>query len=223
MSDLWKKPDVKLDIPKIIDTIENKVYLELKPMGFRKHGRAIHRFADGDISQVIEFNCGPSYRDETHVMSVNIGVRVPECMLRAFHSDEPQKKFYHEYQCNMRSSLGIVKNEKIKLYDLKDNIEPIIYDISDQINKYVMPVFNVLISRDAILRERRNYPNFDTLNKHLILLEEAMIYGKMGNIKNATELFNQYYKQHLNKEDPNIYHVKYLEELAEDLGILLET
>ncbi len=222
MFNLWKAPDVKLDVPKIIDTIESGVYLDLKPLGFRKHGRSIHRFVDGDISQVIGFQCGQAWRNETHVLAVNIGIRVPECMLRAFHSDEVQRKFYQEHHCNMRSSLGEVKGEKITLYDLKGDIEPIIRDISKQIDQYVMPAFDALISRDAILRERRNYPNFDTLNRHLILLEEAMIYGKMGDLTKAIELFDQYYRQCLNKKDPNIYHIKYLEELAEELGILLE-
>lgn len=222
MFDLWKSPEVKLDVPKIIDTIEGRIYADLKPLGFRKHGRSLHRFVDGDISQVIGFQCGQAWRNETHVLAVNVGIRVPECMLRAFHSDEVLKKFYQEHHCNMRSSLGEVKGEKIALYDLKGDIEPIIRDISEQIDRYVIPAFDALISREAILKERRNYPNLDTLNSHLILLEEAMIYGRMGDRKKAEELFFQYFRQCREKEEPNIYHIKYLEELAEALGIALE-
>ena len=101
-----------LGTPESIDIIENAVYAELKPLGFRKHGRTLHRFVDGDISQVINFQCGQSYREETHLMWVNIGIRVPECFLRSFSPDENPKKYYRESECNIRSRLGKVKGKK---------------------------------------------------------------------------------------------------------------
>lgn len=33
-----------------IDYIESEVYKRIKPLGFRKHGRTLHRFVSGDIS-----------------------------------------------------------------------------------------------------------------------------------------------------------------------------
>ena len=67
-----------------IDYIESEVYKRIKPLGFRKHGRTLHRFVSGDISQVISFQCGQAYLDATHLMWVNIGIRIPECMERRF-------------------------------------------------------------------------------------------------------------------------------------------
>ena len=103
-----------LNTTESIDIIENAVYAELKPLGFRKFGRTLHRFVDGDISQVINFQCGQSYRDETHLMWVNIGIRVPECELRRFEQEEKLKKYYHEYNCNMRSQLGKTKGKNVE-------------------------------------------------------------------------------------------------------------
>lgn len=40
------------------DEIEAAVYAQLKPLGFRKYGRTLHRFVSGDLSQVIHFQCG---------------------------------------------------------------------------------------------------------------------------------------------------------------------
>ncbi len=221
--------NVKFDIKKssintteIINTIENKVYSEIKPFGFRKHGRTIHRFVDGDISQVINFQCGQAYREETHLMFVNVGIRVPECMLREFKSDEILKKYYHEYECNIRSSLGIIKNSRKSCYNLQKNIEKITDDILKQINKYVLPVFETLNSRNTILEKRKKYPEFDVVNGHLILLEETMIYGKMGDIDTATELYNKYYRKCVNKKEQNVPHIEYLRELADKLNIDLE-
>ena len=36
-----------------IDRIEAGVYQLVKPCGFRRYGRTLHRFVSGDISQVI--------------------------------------------------------------------------------------------------------------------------------------------------------------------------
>ena len=69
----------KSEISLIIDQIEAGVYKPVKPHGFRKHGRTLHRFVDEDISQVISFQPGQAYLNMTHLMTVNLGIRVPEC------------------------------------------------------------------------------------------------------------------------------------------------
>ena len=182
-----------LGTPESIDIIENAVYAELKPLGFRKHGRTLHRFVDGDISQVINFQCGQSYREETHLMWVNIGIRVPECFLHSFAPDENPKKYYRESECNIRSRLGKVKGKKVTTYNLHGSIDEITADILGQIKEYVLPTFDVLKDRTSILEKRREYRNFDTLHYNTILLQEAMIYGRMGDLDKASELFNRYY------------------------------
>ena len=222
MFDFLKKKTPKINVTERIDAIEAKVYAELKPLGFRKHGRTLHRFVDGDISQVINFQCGQAYREETHLMWVNIGIRVPECFLRSFSADEPQKKYYRECECTIRSRLGTIKKSKVTTYNLRKNNDKITEDILYQINKYVLPAFEVLNSREAILRERRNYPHFDTRYDRVILLEEAMIYGKMGDMENAITVFNQYYNGCIKRRKPNKSHIEYLRKLANELGIPLD-
>lgn len=133
----------------------------------------------------------------------------------------------------------------------------------DIIEKYVIPVFNTLNSRDAILKHRRDYVNFDELNNHLILLEEAMIFGRRGDLAEVTHLFNNYYQHilaqynhklehgtqtylkkgqkllyhsvrtdkletivatksgYVTTYDANNSHLKYLENLAQSLGITI--
>ena len=221
MFDFLKKPSVTINTTEVIDKIENDIYLQLKPLGFRKYGRTLHRFVDGDISQVINFQCGQSYRNETHLMWVNIGIRVPECFLREFRTDAPQKKYYHEYECNILSRLGIIKGGKESCYDLRKDTQKITDDILNQLNRYVLPAFEVLNSRDAILKERRNYRNYDIIYGHLILLEEAMIYGKMGDLETATACFKRYYIQCLKQKSPKP-HIEYLEELAAKFEFPLE-
>ncbi len=216
-----KKIHPKVDAPKVLDGIENTVYASVKPLGFRKHGRTLHRFVSGDISQVINFQLGQSYRDETHLLWVNIGIRVPECMERSFVPKDAPKKYYHEYDCNIRSELGTVEGKKQTTYNLHKPIEPITADVMRQIHTIVLPGFDVLNSREAILAHRRSYPHFDTMNDHLILLEESMMYGRMGQREKAEELFRRYVREVEAQKGSRAVpgHLSYLKELADEIGI----
>lgn len=49
-----KKVQPDLDTAKVLDGVEAAVYALVKPYGFRKHGRTLHRFVSGDTFQVID-------------------------------------------------------------------------------------------------------------------------------------------------------------------------
>lgn len=176
-----------------VDAIEKIVYEYLKQLGFKKYGRTLHRFVDGDISQVVNFQNGCPQKGVHNVLWVNIGIRIPECAERKFALSEPLKKYYHEYQCNIRNRLGNIADGKDTHYDLKKSPEKIGGDIVDKLKHFVIPVFEALSSRDSIIELRRDYAHFDDLNNNLLLLDEAMIYGRRGDIDNASRCFNQYY------------------------------
>ena len=88
-------------------------------------------------------------------------------------------------------------NGKEASYDLKKDPKKIAEDVLKQIQQHVLPIFEVLNSRDAILAHRREYPAFDSMNCHQILLEEAMIYGRRGEEELARERFLEYYQMQL--------------------------
>lgn len=187
----------KLRSSESVDIIETMVYEYLKPLGFRKNGRTLHRYVDGDISQVVNFQNGCPAKCVYDILWVNLGIRVPECVERTFVATEPLKKYYHEYECNIRTRLGSLVDGKDTFYNLKKDPYKIGNDIVERIKKYVLPVFEVLNSRDAILAHRIEYTRFDQMNHHLILLEEAMIAGRKGDITEATRLFNAHYQNEL--------------------------
>ena len=180
-----------------VDMIEKIVHEYLKPLGFRKHGRTLHRYVDGDISQVVHFQNGCHAKGIHNILWVNLGIRVPECVERSFVTAEPLKKYYHEYECNIRTTLGVLVDGKETSYDLKKDPAKIANDIVKRIKKYVLPVFDTLNSRDAIVKHRGEYAHFDQMNHCMILLEEAMIYGRKGDLAEATRLFNAHYQNAL--------------------------
>ena len=100
---------------------------------------------------------------------------------------------------NIRNRLGFLVDGEDTFYDLRKNPKYIAADIIERIKKYVIPVFDVLNSRKSILLYRANYPTFDQFGNRLITLEEAMIYGRNGDIEKASELFNKYYRNELSK------------------------
>ena len=166
---------------------------------------------------MINFQRGPAYYNETHLMWVNLGIRVPECDERKFILAEPMKKFYKEYECTIRSRLGEIDGKKEKCFNLKRNAAKISSEIIDDIENKVLPVYDILSSREAILAHRREYPHFD-MQRHLVLLEEVMIYGHLGDMDKAKELFEMYYQNQV-KEDANHPHIAYLDKLAVTLDL----
>lgn len=195
----------KLSSTETVDAIQKIVYEYLKPLGFRKHGRAMHRFVDGDISQVVELQNGCPQKGVTGVLWVNLGIRVPECVERTFTPSEP-KKFYHEYECNIRVRLGEYVDGKEHPYDLKCKPETIGGDIVERLEMHILPVFETLNSREAILAHRREHKRFDSLNHHLIELEEAMIYGRAGDRSRAEKVFVRYYLRQLEEYRHELEH-----------------
>ena len=123
---------------------------------------------------------------------MNLGIRIPECSEKVFHPQGEMKKYYHEYECTIRSRLGEVSGKKETWYVLKKPVDKIVKNIIEEIEQYVLPTYEVLNSREAILAHRRDYPLLDNMS-NVILLEESMIYGHMGDLEKAKELFELHY------------------------------
>ena len=190
--DFWKKK-TEINTTQIVDEIEVAVYEQVKPYGFKKHGRTLHRFVSEDISQVIHFQSGMPSHGMSGLLCVNLGIRIPECSERTFQPQTEKKKYYHEYECTIRSRLGIVSGKQETWYDLHKKTDKIIKSVIDEIDQYVLPAYEVLSSREAILAHRKDYPLLDDM-VNLISLEECMIYGYLGNIEKAKQLFEEYYQ-----------------------------
>lgn len=124
MLDFLKKK-TEINTTQIVDEIEATVYEHIKPYGFKKHGRTLHRFVSEDISQVIHFQSGMPSHGMSGLLCVNLGIRIPECSERTFQPQAEKKKYYHEYECTIRSRLGIVSGKQDTWYDLHKKTDKI--------------------------------------------------------------------------------------------------
>ena len=193
MFDFLKKT-TEIHTPQIVDEIEAAVYAHVKPYGFKKYGRTLHRFVSEDISQVIHFQRGMPTHGMSGLLCVNLGIRIPECSERVFQPKAEKKKYYHEYECTIRSRLGTVSGKQEAWYDLRKGTDRIIKNIMDEVEQCVLPAYEVLSSRETILKHRKEYPLLDNMSSRLIALEECMIYGHLGNIEKAKQMFERHYQ-----------------------------
>lgn len=115
-----------------------------------------------------------------------------ECDERTF-SPSPPKRYYREYNCTLRSRLGSIDGRQELCFDLRKQPSQLLNQILPDVLTKVLPVYDVLSSREAILAHRRDYPHFDVMGRQLILLDEAMICGHLGDLEKAQALFAQYY------------------------------
>ena len=232
MFSLFRKEPAR-STTEIVDLIQKELHDYLKPLGFRKFGRTFNRVVDGDMVQVIHLQNGCAAKGVTGILWVNLGIRVPECFEHNFSGTEKPKKYYHEYECDIRVRLGELVDRRDSHYDLKRKPEKIAKDIIQRLAVHVMPKFDSLSSRDTILQRA---PGFCELNKMLdcYKLRDAMIYGRRGDLETAVRLFNEYYdacargewESHnkagelcITKEKPHEGHLRYLEELALKLNV----
>lgn len=188
MALLFKKKMPDIDAPAVLDQIEAIVYARLKPLGFRKHGRTLHRFVSGDISQVVNFQY--HYYD----FYVNAGIRIPECDARTFTIPTNDMKYYRLENCQITTRLGCFQQQKKNCFDLRKNPAKNAGIICDEIAKWILPMFDVLDSREQILAHRKDYRLFDQ-NSWQSALDETFIYGCRGDLKSAKERFEAYYQR----------------------------
>ena len=193
----FPKKTTEINTPQIVSEIEAAVYAHVKPYGFKKYGRTLHRFVSEDISQVIHFQSGMPTHGMSGLLCVNLGIRIPECSERVFQPKAEKKRYYHEYECTIRSRLGTISGNPETWYDLRMKMGKIIKNIIGEIDQYVLPAYEILSSREAILKHRKEYPLLDNMSSNLVALEECMIYGHLGNIEKAKSLFEQYYQSAL--------------------------
>lgn len=196
MFGLFKKSP-QINTTKVVNKIVSAVFEAVKPYGFERYGRTLHRFVSGDISQVIDFQSGMRETGMKNRLYVNIGIRIPECQERIFDAVN-DKNYYEEYECTIRSRLGTVSKKREACYDLTKSTDKIIKSILDEIERLVIPTFEILQSRENILAYRRRYPSFDEIDSTL-LLDECMIYGYLGDIEKARELFEKHYQSALDE------------------------
>ena len=194
-------PDLdKLSYAELEKLIIKIVYARLKPLGFRKHGKTLHRFVDGDISQTVYFVSKINNPYLPDMFWINIGIRVPECDLWRFVIPEQTQKYYHFATSHLRGSLFIDKSgDGTCIYFQKTDPQQLIDTVMERLENEIIPAFDVLSNRDNIInhKEEEEASCFHLHHKHLIRIYDSMILGRRGNLDEAAKLFKSHYQDSL--------------------------
>lgn len=188
------KSDCEVNVTQTLNEIEKEVYEVLKPLGFKKFGRTLHRFVSEDISQVVNFQTGLAVHGMSGLFCVNVGIRIPECAERRAGPQE-SKKYYREYECTLRSRLGRVSGGGEIWYDLRDDTSKTADSIKREISEFVLPIFNTLTDRESILLHSEDFPSFEVLST----IDACMIYYRLGDFEKAKEAFESHYRAAVEK------------------------
>ena len=211
----------KSDKVKYLNEIQKEVHQYLKPLGFKKSGRAFNRQTENGIWQVINFQSGqfpvgenyeiPGFRENFYgKFTVNMGVIISE--LYKIQIKGKEKKIYQDYDCQIRTRLPKLLWENDFWWDITNETKTTSEQIIDGVNQKGIPWLDMFETRKKICKNWLNVKGSSNTAK----LEVALIIFQTDKVKGG-QLIQEYYENiKLHKG-----HKEYVKDLANELGIKL--
>ncbi len=218
-----EQPATQTDFKTQIDIVEKEVFAKLKPIGFKKNGRTFNRRLDDGIIQVINFQSGqypigqgyeiPDLRENLYgKFVVNLGVCIES--LYKFQSPTEDKKYYKEYDCQIRDRLGTLLTGQDYWWSITNDNKEITQEIIAGLETKGFEWFSGIDTKDKIISN----------NGHLLYdatpranLDIALIVW-FDNKPKGAQLFKEYYH---NIQPAKSSHKEYVRYLAKELKIEL--
>jgi hypothetical protein len=211
------------DSKTLLDIVEKDVFAKLKPLGFKKNGRTFNRRLDDGIIQVINFQSGqypigqgyeiPGLRENLYgKFVVNLGVCVES--LYKFQSPTENKKYYKEYDCQIRARLGTLLTGQDYWWTITNDNKKITQEIIEGLETKAFHWFSGLDTKEKIISNNGQLP-YDATPR--AKLDIALIVWFDDKVK-GSELFKEYYR-HIQPAKSS--HKEYVRDLAKELKIEL--
>ncbi|MBS1652966.1 MAG: DUF4304 domain-containing protein [Bacteroidetes bacterium] len=206
-----------------LDIVEKDVFAKLKPLGFKKNGRTFNRRLDDGIIQVINFQSGqypigqgyeiPGLRENLYgKFVVNLGVCIES--LYKFQSPTENKKYYKEYDCQIRDRLGTLVTGQDYWWTITNDNRKITEEIIEGLETKGFEWFSGIDTKEKIISNNGYLPYDATPRANLDI---ALIVWFDDKIK-GSELFKEYYH---NIQPSKSSHIEYVRDLAKELKIEL--
>ncbi len=206
-----------------LDKVEKDVYAKLKSLGFKKNGRTFNRRLEDGIIQVINFQSGQYPIGENYVVPgirenlygkfvVNLGVCVES--LYQFQSPTETKKYYKEYDCQIRDRLGTLLKGQDYWWTITDDNTKIAEEIIIGLETKGFEWFSGVNTKGKIVSNYGKLP-YDASPR--AKLDIALIVW-FEDKENGSELFREYYNNIQPAKSP---HKAYVRDLAKELKIEL--
>ncbi|QIH34135.1 DUF4304 domain-containing protein [Sphingobacterium sp. DR205] len=213
----------RTDFKTQLDIVEKDIYAKLKPVGFKKNGRTFNRRLDDGIIQVINLQSGqypigqgyeiPGLRENLYgKFVVNLGVCIES--LYKFQSPTENKKYYKEYDCQIRDRLGTLLTGQDYWWTITDDNNKITQEIIEGIETIAFKWFSGLETKEKIISNNGHLP-YDATPR--AKLDIALIVWFDDKAK-GSKLFKDYYHS---IQPAKSAHKEYVRDLAKELKIEL--
>ena len=216
-------PAKSTDFKTQLDIVEQDVFAKLKSLGFKKNGRTFNRRLDDGIIQVINLQSGqhpiaqgyeiPGLRENLYgKFVVNLGVCVES--LYKFQAPTENKKYYKEYECQIRSRLGALLTGQDYWWKITDSNRKITEEIIDGLETKGFEWFSGVDTKAKVISNYGKLP-YDASPR--AKLDIALVVWFDDKDK-GSELFKDYYNNIQPAKSP---HKDYVRALAKELEIEL--
>lgn len=217
------KSNSKTDFKAQLDIVEKEVFAKLKPLDFKKNGRTFNRELEDGIIQVINFQSGQYPVGESYVVPglrenlygkfvVNLGVCV-ESLFKIQYPTE-NKKYYKEYECQIRDRLGTLLKGRDYWWTITDDNKVITEEIIVGLETKGLEWFSGVDTKEKIIN---NYGHLPYRSSPRAKLDIALLVW-FDDKEKGSELFREYYK---NIPLARTGHKDYVRDLASELKIEL--
>lgn len=212
-----------IDVKTQLDIVEKDVFAKLKPLGFKKNGRTFNRRLDDGIIQVINFQSGqypigkgydiPGLRENLYgKFVVNLGVCIES--LYKFQSPTEDKKYYKEYDCQIRDRLGTLLTGQDYWWTITNDNKKITQEIIEGLEAKGFEWFSGIDTKEKIISNNRHLP-YDATPR--AFLDIALIVWFDDKVK-GSKLFKEYYHS---IQPAKSSHKEYVRDLAKELKMEL--
>ena len=215
----------KSELAIVMDALQERLTPLLRQAEFRKSGRTYNRTTSDGLTHVVGFQMGlfdppgmtyfPGLRENLYgLFAINLGVYVPE--VARTHGGGEAKAVVRDYNCCIRTRLGQTLEREF-WWEISAK-ETLVSELQERLSAQAFPFFQRFKSRDQVLDELDPMTgNTDLV--HVPRIVRAIILVNRGACDVARRLLSDQVGD--NGHMPG--HVSYVRELAERLGIPLNS
>lgn len=182
-----------------LDQIQKSVAEFLHPLDFRKSGRTYNRAINDGMIHVVNFQMGqypignnviPDLRENLYgKFAVNLGVFLP-CVWQIEFDKTIPKKVVQEYDCQIRSRLGMLVDGQDIWWSLDKSPEKTGKMISAYLEMFGLPFLSKYTNYSGVLSEYQAHGCLPSVSEWRSSLIAAIISQHVGDAESAGKYFD---------------------------------
>jgi hypothetical protein len=182
-----------------LDEIQKPLTALLKNLGFRRKGRSYNRVVGDGLVHTVNLQMGqfpigdyviPGIRESFYGrFTVNLGIFLPAG--RKLESDRDPPVFVQEYECEIRSRLGMLAFGEEIWWDLDLKVAETGASVVDLMDRFGLPFLDQFENYSTVLSHLERTGTLPSSNEGRSALAGALICCALGQVARATEFLER--------------------------------